>query len=172
LGSGELGNSQAVKHSNGQDSVQAQAAVMPPPARLARHSGCQFLAGTQFAQFAVDHRPAPPLLELYGAQSMPQPGVERAHDLGGLRQPEVRLPARHVGPQPCSNLLQAAPTDVPTDAPTDAATDAPRQRPQALAQPRQGPPGNCPFRFALVRRASSSPGTCAPRLQPPPSWTR
>ena len=160
LRSGELGNSQAVKHSNGQDAVQAQAAVMPLPARSARNSGCQFLAGTRFAQFAIDHRPAPPLLELYGAQSMPQPGVERAHDLGGLRQPEDRLPARHAGPQPCSNLLQAAPTD------------APRQLPQALAQPLQGMPGNCPSRFALMRPASSSPGTRAPRLQPPPSWTR
>ncbi len=108
LRSGEFGDSQAVEHGNGQYPVQPQTAVMPPPARSARNACRQLGAGTQLSQFAEDRGSSSPLLELDSSQSMPQPSVQPSHDRGGLRQPEVCLPARHVVKLPIEAAIMRA----------------------------------------------------------------
>ncbi len=96
------------------------ALVLTPTQKVLLEELAGSRTGTQLAQFSEDCGPAPPLLELPGSQPMPQPGIQPAHDLGCLRQPEVRLPARHVGPQPFSDLRQAAPAGAPRQLPKPA----------------------------------------------------
>jgi len=70
------------------------------------------------------------MLELHGTQPVSDPLVEFAEHLGCLRKLEVRLPTRHVGPQPFGDLGQVAPAR------------ATRELPDALLEGRQGLSGH------------------------------
>ena len=80
---------------------------MPPAFGIAGDLPGLVGRGAKPAQLTVHRRASTPLLELQGSQTAPQPSVHIAHDLPRLRQPEVRLPARHVRAQVLCHLGQA-----------------------------------------------------------------
>src|SRR5713101_1928005 len=117
LRSCESGNAEAVEVGPREHAGYLQQTAVPPALAHPRHQRGQLMGSTETSQATIDRGRTPPVLELDGSESAAQPRIEVLERLGGLRETEVGLPPRHVGPQLFRNLSHAATTDTAGDEP-------------------------------------------------------